>query len=347
MDTSRSGKSTGGIYVELKQRLKREGLFVPDTRAYVIRTSWIIPVYVLGWTTLLQPFSAWSSVLALIAVAFASVQSAAIAHETAHGAVTKDKKRAELIGQFFMTFIFGSSYSSWRDKHGKHHADPNSGQDPDIRPGIFNFREANARAATGIARWATRHQPYLIWPAASLMGFSFKWGTARFIKDNARATRIDQGVLLLHLFVWIAVPSWFLGVSDALLNCALITWLEGINLALIFLTNHLGRPPAESFPAREFALRQAACARNLGDSWLLTRIFNGLNHHVEHHLFSNVSYSKLHLARSATKEMCLRNGIPYHEVTLLQAFQEFHEYNKRMAQAARSVTVSPAAVGVD
>jgi fatty acid desaturase len=77
--------------------------------------------------------------------------------------------------------------------------------------------------------------------------------------------------------------------------------------------------------------RQVGNARNLGDSWLMRRFFVGLNSHIEHHLFQGISFTRLHEARTATREACESAGIAYHETGFFAALGEIQQLHRRMA----------------
>lgn len=323
------------LYEALRQELSQQGVFKADIRAYVLRCCWLVPAYFGGWVVLQRDAGMGLHLLAAAVVAFASVQAAAIGHEAGHGAVSQKRRVATLVGQVCMTFLMGNSYASWVARHGHHHAYSNSSRDPDIRPGLFRFKEADARLARGPARFFTSHQHLLLWPLSTLMGFSLKGNGWAFVLKNRKRAAVDVWWLVLHGLLWLAIPAWLRGPGAALGDYMFLTWLEGIHLAFIFLPNHLGRPSSDELESTPYLQRQILTARNLPDSWLLARICNGLNSHIEHHLFGNISLSKLTLARAATRRLCEEHGIAYHEVGVLQAFREFHQHNRRMALVAR------------
>jgi fatty acid desaturase len=329
-------RAASTLYGALRRELGSRGVFEADTRAYVLRCCWLVPAYFGGWLALQRWEGAGPRLLMAAVVAFASVQAAAIGHEAGHGAVSRSKGVTDLVGQVFMSFFMGNSYASWVYRHGRHHAHSNSHLDPDIRPGLFSFNEADARRRRGLPRLFTCYQHLLIWPLCTLMAFSLKGNGWVFALRNRESARMDVWVLALHALLWLVLPAWLRGPGAAVGDYLLITWLEGIHLAFIFLTNHLGRPSSDGLEEASFLHRQILTARNLPDSWLLARICNGLNSHIEHHLFGNVSLSKLSLARAVTRKLCQEHGITYHEVGVLRAFWEFHQHNRRMALVARA-----------
>jgi fatty acid desaturase len=331
--------TANAAYQSLRQQVQAAGLLEPDRAAYFVRAAWIIPLWLAGCAALTQPLYWPLRLLLVAALAFISIQSAAIAHEAGHGAVTADTARVRWIGLLFMTLIMGSSFASWLAKHRPHHGHANTREDPDMRAGLFSFTHEDALAAKGASRWFTRRQWWLIWPLASLMGFAFKLGSLRHFRSHPRQTRSDQALLALHLLLVLVVPALLLDPISAVINYLLLTWFEGVYLAFIFLTNHLGHPADAMQWQRSFIERQAACARNLPDNWLYRNVFVGLNSHIEHHLFPTVSFTRLHRIRPMVQRACAQLGIPYHQVSLLGAFAEFHHHNRAMAAVAAPVIV--------
>jgi fatty acid desaturase len=339
-------------YLTLHSQVQAEGLLKPDTWGYLLKFAFIGPCYAFGWWALLHA-EAWHVRCALaLLVGFVSIQSAGIAHEAGHGAVSKSLYVTHAVGQLTMSFLMGSSFSSWLDKHRRHHNHANTAQDPDMRSGLFSFSDSAARGAQGWGKWLTRHQPVLIWPLSTLMGFAFKINSLKFLAKNPNKTRLDQGLLLAHALLWLVVPWHLRGLASSLGNYLLITWFEGAYLATIFITNHLGHPVPEREWTRSYLGRQAAAARNLPDNWLIRHFFLGLNSHIEHHLFTGVSFTRLHRARALTRRCCESLGVPYHHVGILEAFAEVQRFHRRMAACVRAspaqdreVSLSPDANG--
>lgn len=233
-----------------------------------------------------------------------------------------------------MTFVVGASFIQWIDRHGAHHVHSNSGLDPDVRPGLFNFNEADARRATGLSGWCTRHQHHLLLPLSSLMGFSLKYAGWRSVLCSPREKVVDLALLGGHVLFWVVLPARWIGPGDVLLNYALITWVEGSYLSYVFLANHLGGPTSEAASDWPPALRQIVTARNLPSHRLLTHLCMGLNTHIEHHLFGHRPSTRLAEARAATRRLCLAHGIPYRACSVRQAFAEVHACNWHMARVA-------------
>lgn len=321
-------------YMSLRRNIEQRGLLMPDRTAYWVRVSWIVPIWLSCWALLMHAPRWPLRLFVLLLAAFVAIQGAALAHEAGHGALTSSRYLANAVGQCFMSLMMGSSYGSWLARHRAHHSHAGTRADPDMRAGLFSFTPEDAVAARGVAHWFTSRQHLLIWPLATLMGVSFKLSSLRYVISRARQTRIDQGLLAIHMIMWIFLPAALVDPLAATVDYALLTWFEGIYLAIIFLTNHLGHPYTPVVRQGCLLGRQAASARNLPDTWLMRNIFVGLNSHIEHHLFPCMSFTRLHQIRRQVRDACEANEIPYHQVSLAQAFAEFHLHNRAVANIA-------------
>jgi fatty acid desaturase len=318
----------------LRNQLQQAGVFTGDKRGYIWRAAYVLVITSLCvWGLMIA--DTWSAHLALAVLGgYIGVQAAAIGHEAGHGAVSRSPFWRNLVGQIFMTLVMGNSYSAWIERHGTHHIHPNSRKDPDVRPWLFNFNETDARNATGLPAWFTQHQHLLLFPLSTLMAFSLKFSSYRTVLRNPLTKWLDLSLLLLHLSIWVVLPSIWIGLGNAMVNYLLLTWMKGVYLSFVFLCNHLGGSTGEEASEWPPALRQIVTTRNLPANWFMDHICIGLNTHIEHHLFGHLSATRLHEARAITRSLCETHGIPYRECGVVQAFREVYEYNRSMAQIA-------------
>lgn len=265
----------------------------------------------------------WPARVAIgILAGYIGVQASAIAHEAGHGAVTRDARWSWFIGRFFMTFLIGASYGAWVERHGAHHLHPNSRKDPDVRPWLFSFNEIDAVAARGLAGWCTRHQHLLLIPLSTLMGFSLKLVGWRRVVCAPSAMRIDL-LLLLHASIWIALPSFWIGVGNAVLNygtvftLAELKFLAAVNVAaqlfwigiyvMLFFADPILGLCVVLVPHLATAIISAVIvfvqhgdtgdqlfnnSRTHSSPWA-TLLMAGTNYHLEHHLYPRVACWRL------------------------------------------------------
>ena len=316
----------------LVAELSSAGCFRLATARTAIYGTFILAGYAAAYATLLTAPGFAVRALAIMALAFLSVHAGFIAHEAGHGAVTRDRRAAACVGQVFNTLLTALCYSYFSHIHRRHHPHCNDrARDPDMQSGFFSLYEQSARDKTGFGRLVSRHQAVLIWVLVWLQGFTLKFDSLQFLRRNARTTRADQAVVLLHFALWSVPPVLALGFADALLNYALMTLLVGPYLGTIFLVNHIGTRVIEPDESISHFVHEISVTRNLGASRLHDFLFGGLNNHIEHHLFPTMSTARLRSARRITREFCRRHGIVYQEMSWFAAAREVARHFRAMS----------------
>ena len=320
----------------LTTELSQAGCFRPAPVRTAAYGAFILATYAAAYATLLTGPGFAVRALAIIALAFVSVHAGFLAHEAGHGAITRSRRVAELIGQVFNTLLTALCYSYFSHIHRLHHPHCNDrARDPDMQSGVFGMYEQSARSKSGLARLICRHQAVLIWILVWLQAFTLKVDSLRFLWQNARATRADQGAVLLHFALWFIPPVLALGLADALLNYALMTLLIGPYLGTIFLVNHIGTRVIEPDEPISYFRQEISVTRNLGATRLHDFLFGGLNNHIEHHLFPSMPTVHLRAARRITRQFCARHGIAYVEMSWLAAAREVARHFRAMSAFAR------------
>jgi len=320
----------------LTNELSQAGCFRPAPARTALYGACILATYAAGYAVLLSGPGPVVRALAIIALAFVSVQAGFLAHEAGHGAITRNRRLAAAMGQVFNTLLTALCYSYFSHIHRLHHPHCNDrSRDPDMQSGVFGMYEQSAREKTGLGRLICRHQAVLIWILVWLQAFTLKVDSLRFLRENRRATRIDQGVVLLHFALWFVPPVLVLGPADAAVNYALMTLLIGPYLGTIFLVNHIGTRVIEPDQDITYFRQEISVTRNLGATRLHDIVFGGLNNHIEHHLFPAMPTVRLRAARRITREFCRRHGIEYVEMSWLAAAREVARHFHAMSAYAR------------
>jgi len=323
MAVSRDVRHGERLHRMLVAELSGAGCFRPAAARTAAYGAFILASYAAAYAALLTGPGVAARALAIFVLAFVSVHAGFIAHETGHGAITRDRRLAACIGQVFNTLLTALCYSYFCHIHRLHHPHCNDrARDPDMQSGVFSMYRQSALSKSGLGRLVSRHQAVLIWILVWLQGFTLKLDSLQFLRRNPRATRADQAVVALHFALWFSAPVLALGFADALLNYALMTLLIGPYLGTIFLVNHIGTRVIEPDEPISFFMHEIGVTRNLGASRLHDFLFGGLNNHIEHHLFPSMPTARLRGARRITREFCRRHGIAYSEMSWLAAARE-------------------------
>ncbi len=321
------------LYRQLKKELTAAGCFEFAPWATRANMALIVLVYAAGYLALLTSPDWILRLPILIVLACAQVHGGYIAHEALHGALTRNRAKAERIGQFFMTFLTGLSYSHFQDIHRRHHNHCNEeALDPDMQSGVFSLYEQSAQEKTGLGRLISRYQGHLLWILISLQGFSIKFDGVVFMLRNWRTTHFAQTAFCLHILGWSIIPIAVLGVGEALTNFLLMYWFVGPYLGTIFLVNHIGRKIGRPGERISTFRQRVESTRNLGKGLFADFFFGGLNNHIEHHLFATIPTWRLGKARAITTEFCRRHGLDYRETSWLTAAKEVVGHASAMAR---------------
>jgi len=312
--------------------LSEAGCFRPATARSAVHGAFVLGGYAFAFAVLLADPAIPVRVVAAAALTFLSVRAGFLAHEAGHGALTRNRRLATCIGQVFNTLLTALCYSYFSHIHRQHHPHCNErARDPDMQSELFSMYWQSAASKTGLGRLISRHQAVLIWILVSLQGFTLKIDSLRFLWSNPQATRIDQVMLALHFMLWFVPPVVALGITDAVLNYALVTLLIGPYLGAIFLVNHIGTRVIEPGESLSFFEQEIAVTRNLGASRLHDLFFGGLNNHIEHHLFPSIPTARLRSARCITRDFCRRHGIAYREMSWFAAAREVTQHFREMS----------------
>ena len=328
-----------GLYYRLHRELMDAGCFEPILWRQIGYMIFVFSAFGLGYLTLLSEAPLGPRLAALLLIAAANVHAGFVAHELGHGAVTRNRTLAGVIGQFFLTFLTALTYGHFQDIHTRHHAHCNRrALDPDMQSGAFSMYLESALEKRGLGWLVTRYQAVLIWFLVSLQGFSLKIDSLRFMCREPRRARVDWLVLPLHGALWIGLPTAVLGFEVAAVNYLLLTWFTGSYLGAIFLVNHIGTevlgPDDDDI---SFFEQQITTTRNLGASRIADFLFGGLNNHIEHHLFPTLPRAGLRRARTITREFCRAHGIPYRETNWLGAAADVSRFFREVTERARII----------
>ena len=331
-------KNDRKLSADLKFKLAAANCFTPAPFHQVFHMLWVIALYAGGYTVLLYQPAIGIKILALVAVAFASVQAGMISHEAGHGATTKKHWVRLLIGLFFNTFLTALTYSHFRKIHISHHSYCNNPEhDMDMQSSYLSlYPQAVGEKRSWFQRFITRYQAYLIWPLVTFQGFTLKVDSLNTLRHNSKTTRLDQFVLVLHLLLWFGLPVYLLGAANAALNYFFLTWLIGPYLGVVFIVNHIGTQIIEADEHLSFFRRNLIVTRDLGTTRIENMIFGGMNNHIEHHMFPSIPTTRLTKAKTVVKAFCKSNKLPYREMSWVKGLGEVFTYLNQIALSIES-----------
>jgi fatty acid desaturase len=252
-----------------------------------------------------------------------------IGHEGGHRSFSATPGCNELLLHVAFPLIGGLSASYWKDKHNaKHHGQPNiDGVDDDLEIWPMAGSRRQHEASSRLLRWLQRHhQGWLFWPLSSFLSHSMRYSSISFLVRRARAGRLDRAFwidaacLALHYAAWLVVPSLAFGLWTTLGFYALLWGIVSVYLTAIFASAHLGLPIYRSHP--EPWRLQLEATRNLRVPPWIRFFLIGLDHQVEHHLFTRMPHQNLPVAAPLVRAWAEERGLPYQEVGFFRGLVE-------------------------
>jgi fatty acid desaturase len=327
-------------YSALSRTVREAGL-LRRTYGYYLRTGVVLTLSLAGAAAgFVLLGSSWFQLLVAGALGVILTQFAFLAHEAAHRQVFATGPVNDRVGRLLANAVVGISYSWWRSKHTRHHANPNHvGKDPDIANDTIVFTPEGAREHRGFLALITRYQGWLFFPLLTLEGLNLHLTSVRSLLRDADAPRAPRARELVaigaRLLLGAAVVFWWLplGMAFAFLGVQLAVF--GVYMGASFAPNHKGMTLIPEGSRIDFLSRQVLTSRNIrGGAWMST-LMGGLNHQVEHHLFPSMPRPHLARARLLVREHCAANGLPYTETSLARSYAIVVAYLNRVGLAAR------------
>ncbi len=294
----------------------------------------------------------WGAALAVCFVlgAFNAFIGFNIGHDAIHGAYSDKPWVNALLSRSF-DFVGASSFT-WSTAHNfVHHTYTNvPGVDHDLEPGPFLlFYE---REKPGFVYRFQHVYSWALYMFASLAWLYKKDFQQVFAPDPRSGKRAPTKTIVDmiawkvgHLALFVGAPVliggyawWMVALGYLAIHAA-----TGTTLAIVFQLAHVVEKTA--FPRPNDALRiedpwmahQLKTTANFApDSWLANFFCGGLNHQVEHHLFSKICHIHYSEIAPIVKEVARKHGVPYHEYpTFLAALGSHLRTMKRFGHPAQ------------
>jgi linoleoyl-CoA desaturase len=313
------------------------------------------------WTTLVAlyvllvfftPSSAWVSVplCMLLGINVAAI-GFNVMHDGAHGSYSRRNWVNQTMG--FSLNMLGGNMWLWKQKHNvNHHTFTNVegvDDDIDIRPWL--------RVHPGQPRhWFHRFQHIY---ALLLYGLTyFFWiyyqDLQKYFRGRVTQTSpLPKMHLTEHLIFWaskvvyvsifVVLPMFFAGVVHTLVGYAIMVFVTGVFIAVVFQLAHVVEHSDFVMPTSlpegrlqaEWAVHQVSTTANFATSNRLWNwLFGGLNFQIEHHLFPRISHVHYPALSERLKKVCAEFGVPYREFPSLRSAVLSHLAYLRQVGAA-------------
>ena len=320
-------------YQDLLKQLARAGVFACPWTSIAWRIVVFAGAYVAGFVYLLGNPGLLGCAVASVVIGLAHIHGNFVAHDAAHGAISKRERINGAIGQLFDSLLGGYSFDYFRRAHDLHHFHCNEiDRDVNLMTRMFSLSPQAAAEKTGLWARTTRYQHILIPLLYPLWSFALRFEGFGYIWRNRRRAWLDGILIVAHFALWCSLPVLALGFWRALGCYTVMTVVTGIYLAVIVPINHVGMPLLDSTSPLSFVAQQVTTTRNLASSPIRDFLFMGQNSQIEHHLFPWAPTFNLGRGRAIVRAFCEAHDLPYHEHSYWDALREVHAYYARIAR---------------
>ncbi|MGN9842008.1 fatty acid desaturase family protein [Nonomuraea sp. H19] len=344
METPRASATgeRGSDFAKLSRRIAQAGLLDKRPGYYTARIGLVAGLFAGSWALFAAVGDSWWQVLVAVLLAVAFAQVTLLAHDLAHGQISRSRRTSRIAGLLVGNLAVGLSYGWWMDKHTRHHANPNhEDHDPDVSPDALLWSVNQAETARGFPRLIGRWQAFLFFPLLTLEGLNLKVASFRALRRKSLKGRKAEGLLLVaHVLTYAGAVFLVLPPGKALLFLAVHQACYGIYLGCTFAPNHKGMPVLTAEDELDFLRRQVLTSRNVRGGRLINTALGGLNYQIEHHLFPSMPSANLRKAQPIVREYCESIDVDYVQCGLVeswaQAMRHLHEVGRSLRGGVRT-----------
>ncbi|KAJ3173517.1 hypothetical protein HDU88_002603 [Geranomyces variabilis] len=341
---------------------------VQELRTIIDKSGWYESSKLWYARTVAQTFALWGAGIYLLAYhgdsLFAVLASGALialfwqqcgwlSHDSCHNQIFTSRLYNDAFGYVVGNMAQGFSISWWKHKHCTHHSVPNvhSG-DPDIDTLPFLAWSEHALEGfadlsdNGLAKFFVAYQPILYFPLLSVARLnwaisSLSWNAHDMRKHGKvfpTRSAVELATLSVHWVWWIGAGIYFLKPAYAAIWFATSQMICGVLLAAVFSVNHNGMPVYSKAEANDINFYELAIltGRDVHTSTFNNWFTGGLNMQIEHHMFPNVPRHNLPYLTEHVKRICAKNGVPYHETSLIAGISEVVDRLAVVSKGARN-----------
>jgi len=315
------------------------------------KTAIIAGTFVIAYlAVVLRVAHGWAAAFAVAVFHYAMFQSTiGIAHDATHGAYSRNQKTNARISKVFD--VLGIDSRLWIDSHVKlHHAAPNV---PSWDSAIESFALVRLHPGAPWRPWhrvqhVTMFVVYLlvtIFQVYVLEILALAQSVEGYREAGPRLVRIvaKKGAMLgVSILAPLALADATAGqvIAGALVGHALC----GLTIGLVFQTTHLTTgttfrdPDGDGFLDGSYAEHLIATTADFAaSSPVITWIAGGLNLHVAHHFFPQVSQTHLPALTRIVRDTALELGVPYRSFTFGEAIRGHFRLLRELGRPIRTV----------
>jgi fatty acid desaturase len=289
--------------------------------------------------------NSWWQLVTAAVLAGVLTQIAFLGHDAAHRQIFKSGKWNDWISLILANLLVGISYGWWRNKHTRHHANPNKqGSDPDIHlKAVAVTPDQAQRHSHPFVRWLVAHQGWWFFPILLLEGVNLHASGLRrvFGREKVERRLVESTLLILRIGGYLAIVFAVLPPGKAVVFLIVQLGLFGLYMGASFAPNHVGMPLVSSKLKLDFLRRQVLMSRNISGGLFVDVFMGGLNHQVEHHLFPSMPRPHLRKAQPLVAAYCVAQQIPYTQTTLWQSYGIINRYLNTVGLPHRDLFLCP------
>lgn len=314
-------------YSRLLAVVQHAGLLERSGWRYLPRALGLTALGAAGIAMFLRVGESWWQLAVAAYAGVVLAQLGFLGHDAGHQQIFRSRRWNDRFGIVLSNLGVGLSYGWWVEKHNRHHRHPNEvGQDPDVERNVLAWTPQQARSQSGAFRIIARHQATFFFPLLLLEGWNLHVGSVRQLIGRRRGIALEGTLLALHaggalLLILLVLSPW-----KALAFIAVAQSVFGLYLGSTFAPNHKGMQIVEPDCRPDFLRRQVLTSRNITGGRVLSVVFGGLNHQIEHHLFPSMPSRNLRRCRPLVKDFCAREGVDYIETTVRGSYVRVLRY---------------------
>lgn len=338
----------------IRQELLRRGMFETSDAFYIKIYSFLLALFAsaMYFSLVCSSFAAH-----MLGASFLGVfwqQLAGLGHDLGHSSVSHSFHSDHFVGSTVGCAFLGVSTAWWKRNHNTHHVACNSVEnDPDIQHMPIMAVHENVFKepywSTYYSKWVTfdkaaqflvSRQHYLFLPLMAVARFNLYAQSWILILSTSipMYNRKIEAACLLFFATWVlsialCMNSWAESVMWVLLSHAIAGVLH-VQIVISHWAMETYKGRAYNDVSDEWYITQLKTTMDINCPEWMDFVHIGLQFQVEHHLYPYVPRHNLRAVQTMVKQVCKKNGLPYHEMTFSRSVYATMKTLKDVAKTA-------------